>query len=171
MPVSMQPFTDLSPTANAWIIVTCGTPASALGLYLLRSVLIRRMRALSARTCYTFDTLLAHTLTPVLSILAVVATIAVLEHLLRFVEILPAGSTGLSKALIQVLSIIAILLVIDKPIRAINTAQAGLFHLAVFVGVRHLCRPTECQKLPEGRTPTGISLHPKPDERALPERC
>ena len=43
----------------------------------------------------------------------------------------------------------------------------GLFHLAVFVGVRHLCRPTECQKLPEGRTPTGISLHPKPDERAL----
>ena len=43
----------------------------------------------------------------------------------------------------------------------------GLFHLAVFVGVRHLCRPTECKKLPEGRTPTGISLHPKPDERAL----
>ena len=49
----------------------------------------------------------------------------------------------------------------------------GLFHLAVFVGVRHLCRPTECQKLPEGRTPTGISLHPKADERALPpsRRC
>lgn len=110
----MQPFSDFSPTANAWIIVVFGTLASSLGIYLLRVVAIRRMRTLSSRTRYTFDTLLVNALAPVLSILGVVAIIAILEYLLRFVEILPAGFTGFSSTFIKVLSIIAILLFIDR---------------------------------------------------------
>jgi small-conductance mechanosensitive channel len=110
----MEFFLEISPGTKAWIIVVCGTLALALGTYLLKLLAIRWLRASVAKTRYKFDSIFVNAASPVFSILAVVATIAGAERLLRFTEILGPGSSRLSGTLIQVLSIVAILIFIDR---------------------------------------------------------
>ncbi|MGJ8654476.1 MAG: mechanosensitive ion channel family protein [Opitutaceae bacterium] len=110
----MTIFENLSAPVHAWIIVLCGSLASLLLFFLLRGLIIRRLRAITMRTRYTMDTLLVRAFSPVLSIISVVAWILTVEFLLRWTEMLPSRSAGLPKTLIQMLSIVAILIFVDR---------------------------------------------------------
>ncbi len=115
----MALFENLSAPANAWIIVICGSLASALLFFLLRRLIIRRLRAITMRTRYTMDTLLVRAFSPVLTIVALVAWIWVIEFLLRFTELRTDEPMGFPKSVIQVLSIIAILLFVDRLVHGV----------------------------------------------------
>ncbi|CAA6689632.1 MULTISPECIES: mechanosensitive ion channel family protein [unclassified Lentimonas] len=110
----MTLFENLSTTSNAWIILVCSSFASALLLFLVSRILIRRLRALTARTRYTIDTLLVRACAPALSILSIIVWILIVECLLRYTELFQARPMGFLKSIIQVLSIIAILLFFDR---------------------------------------------------------
>jgi len=110
----MEVLSELNPTANAWIIVICGSLATALAATLLRMLVIRWLRNSVSKTRFRFDSIFVNATSPVLSILALVGTIAAIEFLLRFTEIIKPQATGFSSTLIQVLSILAILVFVDR---------------------------------------------------------
>lgn len=102
--------TELSP----WIIVVCGTIASALIIYLLRRLTIQRLRTLTSKTRYTIDSVVVKAISLPLTLLSFVAVITISHGLLRFAGLLDNATIGNSWTIVQFLSVAAILIFVDR---------------------------------------------------------
>jgi small-conductance mechanosensitive channel len=108
--MATQLLNGLSP----WIIVICGTLAIALALYLLRLFLLRRLRSVTSKTSYTLDSVLVQSLALPLALLAIMGALAACHWLLQFAGVATDGRVGFLWLLVQILSVVAILIFVDR---------------------------------------------------------
>lgn len=102
--------TDISP----WIIVICGTLISVIVAYLLKRLLINRLLTLTSRTRYTIDSVLVRAISLPLNFVSMIAVIALCHALLRFSGLLTSQTSNIPWAIIQALSVAAILIFADR---------------------------------------------------------
>jgi small-conductance mechanosensitive channel len=99
---------------SPWLVVVTGTVAVALALYSVRIILLRRIRQVTDRSRYTLDTVIAQALALPLSILTILATALACHWLLFYTEILADKSPGLMQSLMQILTVGAVLVFVDR---------------------------------------------------------
>lgn len=96
------------------MVVVVGTLTVALVLYAVRVILLRRIRHVTDRTRYTLDTVITQSLALPLSILNILGSVLACHWLLFYMEILSDKSPGLMHSLIQVLTVSAVLVFVDR---------------------------------------------------------
>jgi small-conductance mechanosensitive channel len=105
---------SLSPEISPWIIVVCGTLASGLILLLVRRLLLSRLRAVTSKTRFTVDSVIVHAVSYPLSLIVAIVMLGIFHWLLNYTGLLATRASASSWVLVQILSVLAILIFVDR---------------------------------------------------------
>ncbi|MDP1520565.1 mechanosensitive ion channel family protein [Porticoccus litoralis] len=104
----------LNDALTPWVIVIVGVVISAVVLYILKKLIMHRLRKLTSETRYMLDSLMVYALSLPLTVFAVACLLMVVEALLNYTGLLANTGQAYGDTLIKILLIMAVILFVDR---------------------------------------------------------